>query len=171
MDKSTFQEKVLVLQHKMFRFAVSYMKSETDAMDVVQDVLMKLWEDRNSLHQKDNLEAWSMTLVRNKSLDKLKRVERKLKSDWESAMIVSPPSGKNPSKEYDHAEGKREVEKVLEELPEALAKTFHLREIQGYAYAEIAEVLDLNMSQVKVNLFRARKAVREKLEKMYAYGV
>ncbi len=171
MDKTTFQEKVLVLQHKMFRFAVSYMKSETEAMDVVQDVLMKLWEDRNSLSRKENLEAWSMTLVRNMSLDKLKRAERKLKSDWESAMVVAPPTGQNPSKQYDHVEGKREVEKLLENLPEALAKTFHLREIQGYAYAEIADILDLNMSQVKVNLFRARKAVREQLEKMYAYGV
>ncbi len=47
----------------------------------------------------------------------------------------------------------------------------HLRDIEGYSYQEVADILDLDMNQVKVNLFRARTAVREKLMKIDAYGL
>jgi RNA polymerase sigma-70 factor (ECF subfamily) len=46
-----------------------------------------------------------------------------------------------------------------------------LRDIEGYSYNEICEILELDMSQVKVNLFRARNFVRERLVKMNAYGL
>ena len=47
----------------------------------------------------------------------------------------------------------------------------HLRDIEGYSYNEICEILENDMNQVKVNLFRARNAVREKLTKINAYGL
>ena len=47
----------------------------------------------------------------------------------------------------------------------------HLRDVEGYSYKEICDILELDMSQVKISLFRARNVVREKLLKINAYGL
>ncbi|HKL02019.1 MAG TPA: RNA polymerase sigma factor, partial [Cryomorphaceae bacterium] len=62
------------------------------------------------------------------------------------------------------------VEKMMDELPINQRDTFNLRDVQGYSYLEIADMLDMSMSQVKVNIFRARKALQEKLNEVYDYG-
>jgi RNA polymerase sigma-70 factor (ECF subfamily) len=56
-------------------------------------------------------------------------------------------------------------------LPEKQRQVIHLRDVEGYSYNEICEILELDMNQVKVNLFRARNSVREKLIKTNAYGL
>jgi RNA polymerase sigma-70 factor (ECF subfamily) len=63
------------------------------------------------------------------------------------------------------------VNELIEALPEKQRQVMHLRDIEGYSYNEICEILELDMSQVKVNLFRARNFVRERLLKLNAYGL
>ncbi len=170
MQKEEFQREVMVLQNKMYRFAFSYMKSEAEAKDVVQDVMMKLWETRVEIKEKKNIESWTMTLVRNKSLDKLKRVGRKFKSDIDDSYSELTGSEDSPVDALATKEGMELVRQAIKELPINQAQAFSLREIEGFSYEEISKVLKINMSQVKVNIFRARKSVRTELEKIYAYG-
>ncbi|MBY0435019.1 MAG: RNA polymerase sigma factor, partial [Cyclobacteriaceae bacterium] len=63
------------------------------------------------------------------------------------------------------------IEDLMAVLPEKQRQVMHLRDIEGYSYQEIVEILEIDMSQVKVNLFRARNTVREKLQKINAYGL
>jgi RNA polymerase sigma-70 factor (ECF subfamily) len=60
---------------------------------------------------------------------------------------------------------------MIQALPEKQKQVIHLRDVEGYTYQEICDILELDMNQVKVNLFRARNAVREKLAKIDAYGL
>ncbi|HCW09182.1 MAG TPA: RNA polymerase sigma factor, partial [Cytophagales bacterium] len=62
-------------------------------------------------------------------------------------------------------------DELMTSLPDKQRQVMHLRDIEGYSYNEISEILELDMNQVKVNLFRARNAVREKLLKLNAYGL
>ncbi|MFN2428448.1 MAG: RNA polymerase sigma factor [Cryomorphaceae bacterium] len=170
MQKETFAELVLSKKDKMFRFALSYLKCDQDAKDVVQDVLIKLWETRHELNEKRNLEAWCMTMVKNKSMDALKRVGRKMKSDWNETALNTPLNSENPLEVTANKESLKHVMEIVDELPVSQRDSFNLRDVQGYSYIEIAEILDMNMSQVKVNIFRARKTIQEKLIKVYNYG-
>ena len=63
------------------------------------------------------------------------------------------------------------ITQMIAALPEKQRQVIHLRDVEGYTYQEICEILELDMNQVKVNLFRARNAVREKLTKIDAYGL
>jgi RNA polymerase sigma factor (sigma-70 family) len=65
----------------------------------------------------------------------------------------------------------RQVAEIMATLPLKQQQVLHLRDVEGYSYKEICEVLELDMNQVKVYLFRARNAVREKLTRMNAYGL
>jgi RNA polymerase sigma-70 factor (ECF subfamily) len=63
------------------------------------------------------------------------------------------------------------IGQLITSLPDKQRQIIHLRDVEGYSYAEICEIMDLDMNQVKVNLFRARNAVREKITKINAYGL
>jgi RNA polymerase sigma-70 factor (ECF subfamily) len=63
------------------------------------------------------------------------------------------------------------IKEFISSLPDKQRQVIHLRDVEGYSYNEICEILEIDMNQVKVNLFRARTAVREKLIKINAYGL
>jgi len=170
MDRNEFANKIMKYKNNMFRFAMSYMHSESEAKDVVQDVLMKLWETRNELEEKKNLEAWCMTLTRNKSLDALKRAGRKMTSSLDLTHHNPGSENSSPLQAYSDKESMNHIKNALGNLPEKQVATFMLRDMQGYSYLEIGEMLGLSIDQVKVNIHRARKALKKELSKVYAYG-
>jgi RNA polymerase sigma-70 factor (ECF subfamily) len=170
MHQAQFESEVMVHKNKMFRFALSYCKDEDDAKDVVQDVLVKLWETREDVAEKLNIEAWCMTLTRNKSLDLMKRVGKKRKSNLESVSYDLESRDESPSDLLQHKQSYQKIMDTLKCLPGKQKATFHLREIEGLSYIEIGEILKIDMNQVKVNIHRARKALRKKLEREMSYG-
>jgi RNA polymerase sigma-70 factor (ECF subfamily) len=79
--------------------------------------------------------------------------------------------GLTPHEKTEIHESMQQVSQLIASLPEKQRQVIHLRDVEGYSYNEICEILELDMNQVKVNLFRARNAVREKLLKINAYGL
>lgn len=154
----------------MYRFALTYMKDEDDAKDVVQDVLLKLWETRNELPEVKNHEAWCITLIRNKALDKLKRVGRKFKTEINEQKMQIVSDELSPVKRISNNQDMERIREIMNQLPEKQRSTFHLRDVEGYSYLEICETLKLDINQVKVNIFRARKTIKLNLEKLHSYG-
>ena len=63
------------------------------------------------------------------------------------------------------------VHLAINALPEKYRTILQLRDIDGLSYQEIADVLEIDMNDVKVNLHRARKSVREKLQNLQVYGL
>jgi RNA polymerase sigma-70 factor (ECF subfamily) len=167
MHKEKFLQDVMVHKNKMYRFAISYLKNEANASDVVQDVLLKLWETREQLSELRNSEAWCMTLTRNKCLDRLKRSDRKLRVENGGEMTENQADGlvDSPLRSLENKELGQLIEIASAQLPEKQRAAFHLRDVQGYSYTEICDMLEIDMNQVKVNIFRARKALRESLTK------
>lgn len=154
----------------MYRFALTYMKDEDDAKDVVQDVLLKLWETRGELNLLKNPEAWCITLTRNKALDKLKRVGRKMKTEINDLKLQIVSDEISPVSAMANNQEMAEIHNMMNHLPEKQRATFHLRDIEGYSYLEICETLEMDINQVKVNIFRARKTIKLNLEKLHSYG-
>jgi RNA polymerase sigma-70 factor (ECF subfamily) len=171
MQKDDFTRTVLVHKNKMYRFAMSYLKDENDAQDVVQDVLVRLWETRDQLSLKDNLEAWCMTLTKNKALDSIKRVGRKMRTDLDQANPKVFSHSFSPIQVMAEKDSMQQISNIAKGLPENQRASFVLRDVEGYAYHEIADILNINLNQVKVNIFRARKAIKEKLETLNGYGL
>jgi len=170
MDRGEFANKIMKYKDNMYRFAMSYMHSEAESKDVVQDVLMKLWETRYSLGEKNNMEAWCMTLTRNKCLDALKRAGKRLTSSIDNEYHNPSSENASPLKVFSDKESMNHIKSALQNLPEKQIAAFTLRDMQGYSYLEIGDMLGLSISQVKVNIHRARKALKKELSTVYAYG-
>ncbi len=170
MNLETFQNRVFPVKNKLFRFAFRLLGSSDEAKDVVQEVFIKLWNGRDQLEGIENMEAWCMRITKNLSLDRIRQQQRRQTDSMEKTMELKQ-TALSPHESTELLESMKRINDLIAILPEKQRQVMHLRDIEGYSYNEICEILELDMSQVKVNLFRARNAVREKLQKINAYGL
>ena len=170
MNLEAFENRVLPSTNKLFRFALRLLNNAEEAEDVVQEVLIKVWNGRAAMDQINNWEAWCMRLTKNLSLDRLRAQKRKATDSIEVGFEVKQ-EGLSPHEKAEITESMQQVNKLIASLPEKQRQVMHLRDVEGYSYNEIVEIMEIDMNQVKVSLFRARSAVREKLIKINAYGL
>jgi RNA polymerase sigma-70 factor (ECF subfamily) len=170
MNLESFQNRVLPAKNKLFRFALRFLGSEEDAKDVVQEVFIRVWNGREQMSEIQNWEAWCMRITRNLSLDRVRSNNRRQTRPMEETFDVRQEA-LTPHESTEISESMHRISQIIEALPEKQRQIIHLRDVEGYSYNEICEILELDMNQVKVNLFRARTTVREKLTKMNAYGL
>jgi len=170
MNIEAFQTRVLPSKNRLFRFALKFLGNEEDAKDVVQEVFIRVWNGREQMAQVQNWEAWCMRITRNLSLDRIRSLSRKQTQAIEESFDVHN-QGLTPHEATEIRESMQRITEFISSLPEKQRQVIHLRDVEGYSYNEICEILELDMNQVKVSLFRARTAVREKLMRINAYGL
>jgi RNA polymerase sigma factor (sigma-70 family) len=170
MNLEAFQNRVIPAKNKLFRFALSFLGSEEEAKDVVQEVFIRVWNSREQMGEIQNWEAWCMRITRNLSLDRIRSIARRQTQPIEKSYGVLHEAP-TPHESAEVLESMGRITDLINSLPEKQRQVIHLRDVEGYSYNEICEILELDMNQVKVNLFRARNAVREKLIKINAYGL
>lgn len=170
MDIESFQTRVLPVKNKLYRFAFRLLGSEEEAKDVVQEVFVRVWKGRENMEAIQNWEAWCMRITKNLSLDRIRTWKRRNTHPIETVYDVREES-LTPYESTEINESMQRVGSLIEALPEKQRNIIHLRDVEGYSYQEICDILELDMNQVKVNLFRARNSVREKILKMNAYGL
>jgi RNA polymerase sigma factor (sigma-70 family) len=170
MNLEAFQNQVLPVKNKLFRFALKFLGNEDEAKDIVQEVFIRVWNGREQMEQVQNWEAWCMRITRNLSLDRIRSLTRKQTQPIEESFEVHQEA-MTPYESTEIQESMQKINQFIAALPEKQRQVIHLRDVEGYSYNEICDILELDMNQVKVNLFRARNAVREKLMKINAYGL
>lgn len=164
-----FKNSFLPAKNKLHRFAYFFLKDQDEASDVVQEVLLKAWDRRESWHQVKNIEAWCMTLTRNLALDRLKAAGRN-HQQIDTAMWIST-GGSSPLELTEQSDVFGHIRQLMGRLPEKQQEVIRLRDIEGFTYEEISDIMQIDLSQVKVNLHRARKFLKEHLLKINDYGL
>lgn len=171
MSLKAFKTRVLPVKDKLYRFALRYLKDEDEARDVVQDVLIKVWNQRENMDQLENMEAWCMRLTRNLSLDRLKSKRNKYTDPMKEGFDISSGDNETPYRTAEMSDMMKSIGSFIQALPDKQRQVIQLRDVEGYSYKEISDIMEIDMNQVKVNLFRARKAVKENLININAYGL
>ena len=170
MTIKEFQHSILPIKNTLYRLAKRVVGETSEAEDVVQEVFVKVWNQRNELTEIANLEAWCMRLTKNLSIDKLRSKHRRTES-----LLPEFDQTDNEQTPYQLVETNdtmQQIENLMNALPEKQKMVMHLRDIEGLAYQEISDALEMPVNQVKVYLFRARKQMREEIltSKILNYG-
>jgi RNA polymerase sigma-70 factor (ECF subfamily) len=168
MKEKEFLHIVLSFKDKLFRLAKRYLISHDAAQDATQDVLLKLWVNRDKINSYKNVEAFAMTMVKNTCLDQLKS-----KSAQNIKIVHNNYKDKNISlsNETEIKDSLSIVEKLINELPEKQRIIMQLRDVEQYTFDEIGKILELNQGAIRVSLSRARKTIRQKMIKYHNYGI
>jgi RNA polymerase sigma-70 factor (ECF subfamily) len=165
MTESDFKIKVLSLSPNVYPLARRMLGSDDTAHDAIQQSMMKLWETRKQLDHCVNLKAFVFRVVRNVCLDELKK-KKPLYVD-EPALLNNESFGTELL--HDHKEMVGIVHQVVNSLTENQRDVIQMRDIDGLEFEEIAEITAMDIAYIRVLLSRARKTVKEKLDKIYAY--
>lgn len=163
-----FKTHILPLKQKLYRFAYGYLQREEEARDVVQEVMIKSWNNIKEIHTIRNIEAWCMTLTKNKSLDRLRKKGRNYVDIAEQTDLVSRE--KDPLEKTAQSESNSIIFSAISQLPENQKDVILLRDVEGYSNREIAEMLDLTENNVRILLYRGRQKLRSMLEPIYNPG-
>lgn len=171
MNKIDFRTDVLPLKNELYRLALRITLNHAEAEDVVQETMLKVWNRRERWDEIESIEAFCLTICRNLSLDKQKRMDNQSQALDDS---YDPPDNSytaNPE-EYAMQEDRiRLIRQLIDQLPEKQRSCMQLREFEGKSYKEIAQVMDISEEQVKINIFRARQTIKQRYIKSEQYGL
>ncbi|GAB6976620.1 RNA polymerase sigma factor [Prevotella falsenii] len=169
MKKVSFRNDVLPLKNQLFRLALRITLSREEAEDIVQDTMIKVWDKRYEWSSIDSIEAYSLRICRNLSLDRLKKRDNQNDSFEEEKLDAVHTS--TPQDRLIDQDRLRVVKEIVDSLPEKQRSCMQLRDFEGKQYKEIAGILGITEEQVKINIFRARQAVKQRFQKIEQYGL
>ena len=151
-------------EHRLHSLALRLTKSDQTAKDIIQEVFLKLWDQRANLHSINNVEAWLYRLTENKVIDFLRKASadnRLKKKIWEQLeQIVNESEQYLAAKEYNQI-----IQKAIDQLSPQRRLIYQLNKEDGMNYREIAEKLQLSKHTVKNQLSTAVQTVRRFLVK------
>ncbi len=157
MTEKDYNESVKLYADNVYRFILKNLKNEEDAKDVVQSSFEKMWINKEGVEYL-KCKSFLFTVAYNTMIDHIRKNKRVvLKDDFAETALGSNNQQQNT---------KRILQEALSRLNERDRSLVMLKDYEGYNYAEIGEITNLNESQVKVYLHRARLQLREYLVKM-----
>ncbi len=172
MKKISFRNDILPLKNELYRLALRITLNPAEAEDVVQETMIKVWNRRDQWDEIDSIEAFCLTICRNLSLDKMKKMTNLSQSLSEGEHDTPDHSySSNPEEQAVQQDRITLVRRLISELPEKQRSVMQLRDFEGKSYKEIADIMAISEEQVKVNIFRARQAIRQRFIEIEKYGL
>ena len=168
MNQNDFVLLINTFKDKVFRLAKRLLISTEEAEDAVQEVMVKLWYKNESLGNYNNIEAVAMTMTKNYCLDQLKS-KRAGNIQITHTNYTNREAGLD--KIVEDNDSLNWVEKSINQLPEQQRLILQLRDIEQYDFEEIAKIMSMNETAIRVALSRARKTIREFMIKTHQHGI
>ena len=159
MTENQFHKEYLSLAETLYRIAFYMLESETKAEDAVQEVFLKLWDTRDSLDGVRSPKAYSITLLKNLCLDRIRRARHLCFPD----QLPEQPAPHLQDDEMDERMRLDKVLKAIKALPDRQREILLLRTVEGLSYEEIAERTGMNPLTLRVLLSRARTTIKNKI--------
>ena len=168
MNQKEFLETVLPFKDKVYRLAKRLLVSSDEAEDATQELYFKLWKNKGKIEKYDNVEAYAMMMTKNYCLDQLKS-----KRASNLTLVHSNYRDENATLQSDveYRDGANIIKQMMNDLPEKQRMIVQLRDVENYEYHEIAEIMDMEPTAIRVALSIARKALREQFTKKQNYGL
>lgn len=147
----------------VYRVALNLLRDADEAADAAQEALVKVWKGCGSIPF-EKQRAWCARVARNAALDHIRRRSSRPQPASDPDRLPVPlATTPAPDAGAETAEFHRELDRALDGLGEPYRSIVVLREIEGLAYKEIADLLDLPLNTLKVYLHRAKRRLRATL--------
>ena len=162
-DLKAFREIYELYKLKVTRLAYRYCLDKADAEEVLQDVFMKLWSNKEKINASQNFDNYLFTIAKNTVLDKIKSY--KLEKENLSKYFAHHKTVATDQTEQHilHHELQQLLAEVLVELPPKRRRIFEMNRLEGYTYQQITEALQISSGTVEKQMSKALKVVKKKL--------
>jgi RNA polymerase sigma-70 factor (ECF subfamily) len=162
-NKSAFDTLFRKYYVRLCRFAYQFLLSKPEAEEIVQEVFVRLWEQRLQISINTSFLAYLFTSVRNQSMNELKK--NKIRRYYEDEFAVQKSiTDEIPIDNSGEERIKRAIERACRQLPPKCREIFELSRNDGLTYEEIAEYLSLSKKTVENQMAIAFQKLRQQLE-------
>ncbi|QRR01441.1 RNA polymerase sigma factor [Dyadobacter sandarakinus] len=160
-DEAAFTTLFDRYKHKLYGYLLSLTGSEMLAEDIVQDVFIKIWTDRESLADVRNFDSYLFRMSKNHAINHFRRMSQE-------ALIISEVFKADPSQNLtDDSIALQETERLLaaaiEKLPAQQRAVYELSRHQGHSHEEIADLLKISVHTVRNHMVQAMATIRTQL--------
>jgi RNA polymerase sigma-70 factor (family 1) len=156
-NQRAFEDLYRLFFSRLFNFSMLYVHTKEAAEEIVNDIMIKVWNKRDDISSIENLETYLFVAVRNHSLNYLQKYSH-------YHIAIQPESGMaevinihNPEKELEWKEINSKLHMAVEQLPDQCRTVFKLIKEEGFKYKQVAEILGLSPRTIETQLFRAIK--------------
>ncbi|UCF63064.1 MAG: sigma-70 family RNA polymerase sigma factor [bacterium] len=165
---------ILVRRYKdqLLNFVYRFVGNRTDAEDIVQETFLRVYKNKHMYKEIAKFSTWVYTIAGNLAKTELRR--RKRHKIFSVSNFVNeekdydiPDQDHSPEKKVDSAIQEGIIQKAIEKLPAKFKEVIILRDIQGFAYEEISQILNIPLGTVKSRVNRGRLKLQEDLKFLY----
>ncbi len=163
-DPRAFEALVIAYQHRVFGVALRMLRNRAEAEEVAQEVFLRVHRAIAGFRGEAKLSTWLYAIASRLCLNRLATGERRLAREGEES-LERLRADADPAAHVERAELEAALQRAIDELPGERRIVVVLRDVEGLAYEEIAEALELPLNTVRSRLHRARMDLKEKLER------
>lgn len=167
-DTECFERLIEGSRQRAYNIALRYLREEQDAMDALQESLIKVYRNLDRFQENSRFDTWVYRIVINTCNDMIRKSKRRISTEASRLpyeVLEKRPEPEDPApgpeQQVVNQEQRKQILDVLEQLPKEYKEILILREIQGFSYEEIMELLDCSLGTVKSRISRARMGFRD----------
>ena len=167
-DADAFEELMAGQESRMYAIALRMMGNREDAQDCAQEAMVRIYRAMSAFKGQSSLATWIYRITMNTCLDELRRRKVRKVSSLDSMLEAgwSPvDTGDTPEEHGLRSEKQEALNAAIQSLPADMRAAIILRDVKGYSYDEISDILDANVGTIKSRISRGREKLREILVK------
>ena len=173
-DIDSFERLIEGIKGKAFQLAISYMKNHEDAEDVLQISFLKMFKHLNHFQENSTFHTWAYRIIVNTCMDEIKK-NKKHKNhvfhsngalNSEETILDIPDESFAPEAFIERNEKRKLILACLNKLPQKAREVIILRDMQGFSYEEIADILECSEGTIKSRISRGRQTLKASILSM-----
>jgi RNA polymerase sigma-70 factor (ECF subfamily) len=171
-DQAAFRKLYAYYYKRLFHFALALVKIRESAEEIVEDVFVRIWQQRENLHAIKNLRVYLYTATKNSSLNFLSQKARQsITEPFDHIHVGLDDSAITPEQILITAEIHQKIQKAVEALPPRCKMIFKLVREDGLKYREISEILNISVNTIDAQMAIAVKRITLAIESDFDFPV
>lgn len=169
-DHASFRKIFECYSHALYQFSFSYLKSKEAAEDVVQEVFMKIWNNRQEIREGTSFQSYLFTIALNSIRKQFNRLAKSNEAKHDLLLDLSAQK-QDFDERSDYQELLNMLQELIDRMPEKRKRVFVRKKLEDKSLKEIAEELGIDPKTVEYHITEAMKFLKQEFEKLHVKGM